>query len=177
MRIKTCLKDNGGFTLVELIIVIAIISILSVSTILGASILGYGNAKSTTGRIKSLLDNVRIENMTKKEPYYIVINQVDKNYYLTIQTIREGIRVDTVTEKLDLRKGKISFINTDGSTYVISSVPDVNVRDKLEVTFKKDTGGISKNYMNETVKTIVVECNNKSYNIHLVLTTGKVYID
>ena len=177
MKKKTCLKDSRGFTLIELIVVIAIISILSVGTLLGASVLGHGNAKSATGRIKSLLDNVRIENMTKKEPYYLLISQVNNNYNLTIQTVKDGHRVDKASEKLDIRKGKISFLITDGSSYIVSSEPIEGNVNELELTFNKETGELVEYVSGKWVKAITVESGNRLYNIHLVRATGKAYID
>lgn len=179
MKIKTCIKDNSGITLVELIVVMAIISVISVSTIIGVGILGYGNAKSAAGRIRALSDNVRIENMTKKETYYLVIHQVNKDYCLTIQTEKDGLREDKMTKKLDLGNGRISFQDTEGIYYIVSSEPieDENVCDSLELTFKRETGGLKEYDTDKWVKTITVESGNKSYNIHLVAATGKAYID
>lgn len=179
MKRKTCIKDNSGITLIELIVVIAIISIISVGTIIGIGILGYGNAKSAAGRIKALSDNVRIENMTKKDPYYLVIHQVNKEYYLTIQTMKDGHRTDKMTEKLELRNGKISFQDTVGSSFIVSTEPveGVSVSESLELTFKKDTGGLEEYDTGRWVKTITVESGNSSYDVHLVVATGKAYID
>lgn len=179
MKRVTYLSDNKGFTLIELIIVIAIIAIISLGTVLGVGILGYGNAKSATARIKSLSDYARIENMTKKEKYFLVIYHQDKDYFISIQTEKDGIRTNKKTEKLDLRKGSISFQNKDGNNYLISSIAieGVNVRDKLELEFTKDTGGLKSNYLGEMVKFLEVECNNISYKIYFVEATGKAYVD
>lgn len=179
MKRVTYLRDSRGFTLIELIIVMAIISIISLGTILGVGILGYGNAKSATARIKSLSDNARIENMTKKKEYYLVIYHQDKNYYISIQTEKNGSRINIKTEKLDLRKGSISFQNKDGNRFLISSEPveGVEIRDKLEIEFTKETGGLKTNFLGEIVKFIEVECNKTSYKIYFVEATGKVYVD
>lgn len=174
------MKNNRGITLIELIVVIAIISILSLGTALSVGLLGYGNAKSATGRIVTGLDSVRLENMTKKEQYYLVVYQKDKDYYLSIQTVKDSGRIITKEEKLDLKKGKISFKDTDGIHYHISSdVAEGNVKDELVVTFAKDTGGLMGNSLGdgEVIKTIYVECNRMEYIIHLVEATGKYYVD
>ncbi|NLJ97633.1 MAG: prepilin-type N-terminal cleavage/methylation domain-containing protein [Clostridiales bacterium] len=180
------MKKNQGFILVELIIVIAIISILSLGTALSVGLLGYGNAKSATGRIATMLDKVRVENMTKKEQYYLVIYKENKDYYLSVQTLKDGIKTKTKEEKLKLKKGKISFLDTRGNLYYVSSdSSESNVKEELVVTYTKDTGSLMDTRVfsgsllgeEEIVRTIFVECNNISYKIHLVEATGKHYVD
>lgn len=171
------MKDSRGFTLVELITVMAIISILSVVSVLGVSILRYGNGKSAAGRIVSALNNVRVENLTKVEQYYLVIYHEDKNYYISIQS-GEGIdRKEIKKEKLDLRNGEIRC-QTNKESYLISSisVDDEITREELELSFIKDTGGLKKDSMDEQVEFITVKAGHRSYDIYLVEATGKVYI-
>lgn len=174
------MNKNRGITLIELIIVIAIISILSLGTALSIGLIGYGDAKSATGRITTVLARVRLENMTKKEQYYLVIYQKDNDYYLSIQTDEDSARIIVSEEKLDLKNGNISYEDTEGNLYKVSSdLAEVNVRDELVVTFAKETGGLIGNSLGdeEIVKTIYVECNRIEYKIHLVKETGKYYIN
>ena len=117
--------------------------------------------------------------MTKKEGCYLVIYKEDKDYFLRIETERDGTRVVTSTERLDLRKGNISFQSSDGNRYLVSDilVDGVNVSEKLELTYAKDTGKFVRNSMGILIKNITVECNDISYRINLVEATGKAYID
>ena len=179
MKRATFLKNNRGFTLIELLIVMVIIALFLVGTVLGVGVLGYGNTKSAASRIRAVSDNVRIQNMTKKEGCYLVIYKEDKDYFLRIETERDGTRVVTSTERLDLRKGNISFQSSDGNRYLVSDilVDGVNVSEKLELTYAKDTGKFVRNSMGILIKNITVECNDISYRINLVEATGKAYID
>lgn len=179
MNRPTRMKDSRGFTLIELIVIMAIIGLLCIGSLLGIGVLGYGNAKSSATRIKSLLDNVRVENMTKKGSYYLVIYQKDRDYYLAIETVKDSNRITVSREKLDLMKGEISYQNTDKTRYIVCQEPveGADVIDNLEITFAKDTGGLKAGPDGEIVETIYVQCNNSSYKIHLVEATGRAYID
>lgn len=180
LKKTTCFSDSRGVTLIELIVVMAIISIISVGSMLGMGVLGYGSAKSVTGRIKSLADYVRIENMTRSEQYYLVIYNKDNSYFVCIQSREnDGSIVDVRTERLDLRQGSIYYQDTDDNRYLISSeaVDDVEVRDKLMIEYIKDTGGLRKGLTVKPVKFIEVVYNRGSYRLYFVEATGKTYVE
>jgi prepilin-type N-terminal cleavage/methylation domain-containing protein len=170
------MKNNQGFTLIELIIVIIIVGVLSAGTVLGADILGFGSARSTVNRINTMLDEVQIENMTKNKSYYLIVYQQNGDYYLRVEA---GTQVIS-REKLELKRGEITYRESDSSTTYLVSETAVEGRDtmsKVEVSFQKDTGGIKENRGNEIITQIGVSSAGSSYTIYLVEATGKHYIE
>lgn len=180
LKKTTTFRDNRGMTLVELIIVMTIIIVISVGSLLGFGVLGYGGVKEAAGRMKSLADYVRLENMTRSEQYYLVIYHEDDNYYACVQARgNDGSSIDIRKEKLDLKKGHLYYQDSDDNRYLISSytVEDIEVKDRLEITFTKDTGGLRKDPAVKNVKFIEMAYSKGSYKIYFVEATGKTYIE
>jgi prepilin-type N-terminal cleavage/methylation domain-containing protein len=165
------MRKNQGVTIIELIIVMAIIGIITAGSYFGANMLGLGSAKSTVRRISSMLDAVQLENMTKSKTYYLVLSEEEGNYYLSVRCGTEG----TEREKLKLVRGQMKYTTSDGITRLISGTPEPEVT--AEICFKKDTGGLALNTKGEMIRRIEVSSAGRSYTIHLVEATGKHYIE
>lgn len=173
------MKDNQGFTLIEFIIIIVIVSLLSIGSMLGADMLGYGKTKSTISKIDEMLDFVQMENMTKNDISYLVISEDSGNYFLSVMRKDGSNWISKTHEKLKLKKGEINIKNKDGSGYLISGSDVVGreERSRCEISFSKETGGILRNDMGEVISEISVKGGGISYTINLVEVTGKHYIE
>ncbi len=174
------MKNNQGVTLIELIIVMAIASILAGGSIIGVRLLGVGSAKRNANRIDSMLDFVQLQNMTKSKVHYLIISEENGTY---VMKVRAGAGTEDpilAKEELKLVRGEITYQRKyDGTTYLLSStpVPGRTISPKLEICFRKDTGGVSMNTQGDIITRIGVTSAGRSYTIHLVEATGKHYID
>lgn len=162
------MKNNNGFTLIELIVVILIVSLLGMGTITGIGMLSNGNTKKTAQMIINALDLVQMENMTKKSVYLMTITQNGEGvYYLNV--LCDGAILSS--EKLKLKNGTISYQTAD------SEAITVNTSNKLEIVFRKDTGGIKLNSSNQIITRISVTGGGNTIDIRLATATGKHFIE
>lgn len=175
------MKDDHGFTLIELIIVMVIMGIVVIGSMTGYNMLGSADARNAARRINTMLSLVQMENMTKNEEYYLLINEdVNGDYYLNVKTV-SGTGTQS-QEKLDLKNGEIIFQNSGDTTeYLLSYSAPAGGRawsnEMLEVCFRKDTGVYKNNSFGMIVSNIKVSAAGRTYSIKLVTATGKHYIE
>lgn len=162
------MKDNRGFTLVELIVVMLIMAVLATGSVAGYNLLHVGSAKRASERILSVLSEVQMENLAKNEAYSLVITQNSQGDYV-LSVSCDGSSVSS--EVLNMRNGRISFETGAGSTI------EVGPSAKLEVCFRKDTGGVKKNGEGEIITRIRITSNGDTFYIRMVTATGKHFIE
>ena len=184
-------NDNKGFSLVELVIIIAIMGI--VVTMLAAN-LGFLNdsaAKGCANSLKTAIGQTRIKTMGKKETYLYVYKD-GKGY--SIKTVNKGsksgdpITVET-NEKLAKNRVTVSykFSQSTGSTTTPVEIDDSH---DLLIGFNRENGkldmdasssitfdGITRSVntvANATGMIITVQSGNFIYDITVYGATGKV---
>lgn len=165
------MKDNRGFTLIELIVVMLIMAIVAVGSMAGYNLLYMASSKHTCERIVTLLDSVQMENMTKSKTYYMEIYQEDDAYIMRIISQNaSGVIQEEEAESLELKNGRITF-EAGGLSYTVESGT------KLEVGFYKDTGAVKQNRAGYIITRIGVTSGGTTSYIRLVTATGKHYIE
>ncbi len=123
MRKKT-LRDHKGITLVEIIIVIAILGILA-STVVG--MLGHLHYADTQKVVKTLdtsLDALQVKTMSKTGQFYMYVYKSGGNYY-----------VRTLQKDLDIFDS--SVLNTDGTRLCNDTISIWKVSWKVSAAGKK----------------------------------------
>ena len=166
------MKDHRGLTLVELIVTVAIITVLTGIAAMSVSTISGLPAKKCAQQILSSISKVRITTMGKKTDVLRITMESDECIY--VQEI-----IDSVPDQKKLvgKKGvKIEY------TIIDSGVPGteqvMNVGDVLELSFDRSSGafkeispGSSKYYGK-----IVSSKGGKEYSIIMVPATGKMSV-
>ena len=131
-------RDERGFTMVEMIITIAIMAILA-GIIGGAySIIKSGNASKSTSRFLGRLDTTQVENMTKKGTTYLYLFKDSDG----VQTLMYNDGTDTgLNSQSDVIAHKADGVVTDiagsGVDFTATSGSDsVNSKDTSDLVIK-----------------------------------------
>jgi prepilin-type N-terminal cleavage/methylation domain-containing protein len=167
------MKNNRGFTLIELIIVMLIMMILAIGSIAGYNLINVGSAFRAAERINSVLSSVQMDNMTRIKNYTMEIKQDSEgDFILSVYYENDsGSKEYELSEDLNLKNGRVIFENNAGETITVAA-------EVLEVSFRKDTGGVKAYNTNGDIITRIgiTSAGSTSY-IRLVTATGKHFIE
>ena len=193
-------NDNKGFSLVELVIVIAIMTIVLGMLAANLNFIGNSQAKSLANSIKTAVGRARIETMGKYDTYlYIYKSSVDNKYYKEVwkrsdqgelkrdnrellgknkPTVKYHIfaEPDTTEYELDGTRGLlIKFDRTNGKEVPEKMRPD-SVTYKDEEGNNITTGITGKETYSVLCDKIKVSFGTKEYEITIVPATGKIHL-
>lgn len=173
------MNNNKGFTLIELIICIAVTAVLIGGVYINANLLVYANTKSCTEKIDSTLGKLRVETMSKgSQRYYLVIEWDTANqcYYLNTAISEEALNESNwKTKATAIRSKKIANRNiTISYTKKSDGIDKVTVdssNPSFLISFYSSSGAFESEW-----KQIIVSSRTGSSTVHMVTKTGKHYI-
>ena len=92
---KRKLLGQNGITLVEIIIVIAIIGILASTSVMMIGHLHYANTQKVVRTLDASLDALQVRTMSKAGSSYLYIYKLDNGYYTRVLSDNLGSFDDT----------------------------------------------------------------------------------
>ena len=167
------MRGKPGFSLMELIIVIAIMAILASGAAFSISLLRSSDIKGLASEINSSFTTLRSENMAKKELSYLHIYYYEDDYYIEISKNpvpsmdESGRRIGIGSASVKL-KGETDILLGSGLNNSLSFC--INKKDGSFVPKVNDTEM-------KAASEIEVYSDTLSYTIVLVRDTGRHYIE
>ena len=145
------MREKDGFSLIELVITIAIMGILVGLSAFSLNYISQADARKMTGEINSAFSELKTLNMSKNTTAYMHLYRYDGDFYIKYDGSASCTPDDTGTElgsgdvySFTIRKkdGAFATVTDGGNTYVPPSkiaVTDDNGR-TYSITVVKDTG-------------------------------------
>ncbi len=183
------MKDNRGFSIVEIVIVIAIIAVLSSMGFALFGVADNGRIRENVKSITSALERASYNTQAKAAKYWMVElrTTADGKYYVDMCKVLEDDTIEKVEEtELENKKTSIAISTTLNG---VAALEDVAVTDgeSISIYFEKQTGEVIKMiaggvvYEQSELKgnagNISVKCGEQERNIEIYWSTGKVFDD
>ena len=184
------MKRNEGFSLVELIVVIAILAILSTATVAGTGMLTGWNINKCVEMLDGGFSETRVSAMSKSAAYLTITRDAEGNYYMEMTG---GAREKIASDDLSITYAT----QAEGSTVTIEGV-EITETDPLILTYDRASGAFlpmvesydidanqrtfvtsveGTNVSNVYCTSLEISAGDKSVTIRLVKSTGKHSIE
>ncbi|MDE6600589.1 MAG: prepilin-type N-terminal cleavage/methylation domain-containing protein [Lachnospiraceae bacterium] len=163
-------KDNGGYSLVELIIVIAIIALI-ISTVFYSVVMVFGaNAKSCANNIQRAIADCKVTTMGKSSAYMELYRDTDQNVYTKMYVWDNGSGAYVPSEPQKVGTGRVYVAYTPKG----GAETELLAGDTIEIRFDRASGGFAKSASSGDIyESLHVQAGSKNYEIVLTELTGK----
>ena len=168
-------KSNAGFSLVELMVVVAIISVLIGAVAITYSIVGKANAKSYATTLKQALATVRSETMGRVQNTYELILTGDSDGTVYVQVGQNANREEVASSKIpmDIYSGGTHVTMGSGMVFRVK----FSKADGRITSMQFDGAGVGAFVSPDELCFQCGDSGGKYYTVHVIKQTGKVYMD
>lgn len=166
--------DNNGYSLIELVIVLAIIAAIMGTVFYSIILIFSANAKSTANDIQRAIGDCKVATMGKASAYMELYRDAgNENVYTRMYVMdSSGAYVPSEPQKVGPRRVTVAY-SQDGT-----SETELAAGDKIAIFFDRANGGFTTGTADDGTtypiyKAIFVQGGSKHYKIELTKLTGK----
>lgn len=169
LRNNRCYENNNnGYSIIELIIVLAIIAII-ISTVFYSIILVFSaNAKSCANNMQRSIGDCKVTTMGKSAAYMELYRDADQNVYTRMCVMDSGgSYVPSEPQKVGTSRVYVAYTPEGGAE------TELLAGDKIEIRFDRASGGFEEDASGNIYEKLHVQGGSKKYEIVLTKLTGK----
>ncbi len=169
---KTGKLNNEGYSLIELVIVMAIIAVIMSTVFYSIILIFSANAKSTANDIQRAIGDCKVTTMGRTEAYMELYRDASNQNVYTKMYIWDSTApapdfVESEPQKVGPGKVTVKYRVSGGTE------TELLAGDKIEIWFDRATGGFKEDRSGNIYDLIRVEGGSKNYEIKLIKLTGK----
>ncbi len=163
--------NNGGYSLIELVIVLAIIAIIMSTVFYSIILIFSANAKSTANDIQRSIGDCKVTTMGRAAAYMeLYRDSSNENVYTRMYVMdSSGTYVPSEPQKVGPRRVTVKYASSEAGI----AETELLAGDSIQIWFDRATGGFADNVSHTFYDCIRVEGGSKNYEIRLTKLTGK----
>jgi len=162
-------KNNGGYSLVELIIVLAIIAIIMSTVFYSIILIFSANARSCANDIQRSIGDCKVTTMGKSSAYMTLYRDAaNENVYTRMYIMdSSGTYVPSDPQKVGTQKVTVAYKPKGGTE------TELTAGSEIKIGYDRATGGFTDKGDPDLYELIRVKGGSKNYEIVLTELTGK----
>lgn len=159
--------NNKGYTLVELIITLAILMVITTGTVALTSRITFADTRKTAKIVDSTMDKLRLETMTKDVKQYLHLYTSNDSVYIKASEEMEPSLAGLDSDSGKKIGGRMLVYNKEvGKTEKL-----LKSGESIVIGFERSSGAFTSDY-----ETIRFEYGERSSTIYCIKITGRHYV-
>ena len=189
-----CKWNEKGFSLVELIIVIAIMAVVIGTVVFSVSMVFSANAKTCCNNLQRAIADCKVTTMGKSEAWLVLYRGSDNQIYCQMyyneaviendaegnpkvkkdddgNVIMKAVPANEEPQKIGGKRVVVTYIDTEGNEHQDLPTDAIDVNKRLTIAFDRSSGSFK-----NAPKSMEIIGGNRHYHLEFNEFTGKVTV-